>query len=79
MGPTYYGGFLLDSDGNSARPYTSERARPVPTAASTACLDPVADLAASKRFYATVAPTPGYGREKTGPGGAFTGGTTASP
>ena len=34
-GPDYYGGFLLDPDGNSAEAVHGERSSPVPPAAST--------------------------------------------
>ena len=58
-GPDYYGGFLLDPDGNSAEAVYGERARPVPDG----CIDHlwirVADLAASNRFYTTIAPHAG--------------------
>ena len=36
-GPDYYGGFLLDPDGNSAEAVHGERSSPVPPAASTTC------------------------------------------
>ena len=36
-GPDYYGGFLLDPDGNSAEAVHDERSSPVPPAASTTC------------------------------------------
>jgi catechol 2,3-dioxygenase-like lactoylglutathione lyase family enzyme len=55
-GPDYYGGFLLDPDGNSAEAVHHDTVRPV--------LDHlwirVADLGASKRFYETVAPFGGF-------------------
>ena len=35
--PDYYGGFLLDPDGNSVEAVHDVRARPVPAAASTTC------------------------------------------
>jgi catechol 2,3-dioxygenase-like lactoylglutathione lyase family enzyme len=58
-GPGHYGAFLLDPDGNSAGALHGERTRPVPDG----CIDHlwirVADLAASTRFYATVAPYAG--------------------
>ena len=58
-GPDYYGGFLLDPDGNSAEAVYGDKADPVPGG----CIDHlwirVADLAASKRFYATIAPHAG--------------------
>jgi catechol 2,3-dioxygenase-like lactoylglutathione lyase family enzyme len=54
-GPTYYGGFLLDPDGNSVEAVHSEREDAVPGG----CIDHlwlrVRDLQASRRFYATIA------------------------
>ena len=58
-GPDYYGGFLLDPDGNSAEAVHSERARPVPDGSIDHLWIRVADLAASKRFYTTIAPHAG--------------------
>jgi len=58
-GPDYYGGFLLDPDGNSVEAVHTEREDPVPDG----CVDHlwlrVRDPAASKRFYATIAPHAG--------------------
>jgi catechol 2,3-dioxygenase-like lactoylglutathione lyase family enzyme len=58
-GPDYYGGFLLDPDGNSAEAVHTDREQPVPDG----CIDHlrfrVRDPAASKRFYATIAPFAG--------------------
>ena len=58
-GPDYYGGFLLDPDGNSAEAVHTERENPVPDG----CIDHlwfrVRDPAASKRFYTTIAPHAG--------------------
>src|SRR5579875_404677 len=58
-GPDYYGSFLLDPDGNSAEAVFLERERQVPWG----CIDHlwirVADPAASKRFYTTIAPHAG--------------------
>jgi catechol 2,3-dioxygenase-like lactoylglutathione lyase family enzyme len=55
----YYGGFLREPDGNSAEAVHTERARAVPDG----CIDHlwirVADLAASRRFYTTIAPCAG--------------------
>jgi catechol 2,3-dioxygenase-like lactoylglutathione lyase family enzyme len=58
-GSDYYGGFLLDPDGNSAEAVHSERARPVPDGRIDHLWIRVADLAASKRFYTTIAPYAG--------------------
>ena len=58
-GPDYYGGFLLDPDGNSAEAVHTEHENPVPDG----CIDHlwirVRDPAASKRFYMTIAPHAG--------------------
>jgi catechol 2,3-dioxygenase-like lactoylglutathione lyase family enzyme len=58
-GPDYYGGFLLDPDGNSVEAVHLEREHPVPGG----CIDHlwlrVRDVAASRRFYATIAPHAG--------------------
>ena len=61
-GPDYYGGFLLDPDGNSAEAVHGERARPVPDGSIDHLWIRVADLAASKRFYTTIAPHAGIRR-----------------
>jgi catechol 2,3-dioxygenase-like lactoylglutathione lyase family enzyme len=57
--PEYYGGFLLDPDGNSVEAVHIDRERPVPDG----CIDHlwlrVRDPQASRRFYATVAPYAG--------------------
>lgn len=58
-GPDYYGGFLLDPDGNSVEAVHTEREDPVPDG----CIDHlwirVREPAASKRFYTTIAPHAG--------------------
>jgi catechol 2,3-dioxygenase-like lactoylglutathione lyase family enzyme len=58
-GPDYYGAFLLDPDGNRAEAVHHEGLRP------PGCIDHlwirVADVAASRRFYETVAPPPACG------------------
>ncbi len=58
-GPGYYGGFLLDPDGNSVEAVHSRRERAVPGG----CIDHlwirVRDPQASGRFYTTVAPYAG--------------------
>jgi catechol 2,3-dioxygenase-like lactoylglutathione lyase family enzyme len=58
-GPDYYGGFLLDPDGNSAEAvhHGSLRAGGVVDHLWIR----VADVAAAKRFYETVAPHAGFG------------------
>jgi catechol 2,3-dioxygenase-like lactoylglutathione lyase family enzyme len=56
-GPDYYGGFLLDPDGNSAEAVHHE------TLGRGGTIDHlwirVADVAAARRFYATIAPSAG--------------------
>jgi len=56
-GPDYYGGFLLDPDGNSAEAVHHDEPR------RTGSIDHVwirvADVAAAKRFYETIAPHAG--------------------
>ena len=56
-GETYYGGFVLDPDGNSAEAVHHDRVR------QDGCIDHmwlrVADVAASTRFYETIAPHAG--------------------
>jgi catechol 2,3-dioxygenase-like lactoylglutathione lyase family enzyme len=58
-GPDYYGGFLLDPDGNSVEAVHMARAAPVPDGCVDHLWIRVSDLAASKRFYATIAPHAG--------------------
>jgi len=69
--PEYYGSFLLDPDGNSAEAVHHEEGRRGP-------IDHlwirVADLAASRRFYETVAPQTGFGLRHEAPDrGTFVG------
>jgi catechol 2,3-dioxygenase-like lactoylglutathione lyase family enzyme len=58
-GPDYYGGFLLDPDGNSVEAVNSHREHPV----ADGCIDHlwlrVRDPVASRRFYTTIAPFAG--------------------
>ncbi len=54
--PDYYGGFLLDPDGNSVEAVHTGRAPAVPDGQIDHLWLRVGDPAASKRFYATVAP-----------------------
>jgi catechol 2,3-dioxygenase-like lactoylglutathione lyase family enzyme len=56
-GPDYYGGFLLDPDGNSVEAVTSGKQRE--RGDTDHLWIRVADLAATKRFYTTIAPTAG--------------------
>jgi catechol 2,3-dioxygenase-like lactoylglutathione lyase family enzyme len=58
-GPDYYGGFLLDPDGNSAEAIHSDRPDPVPPGQIDHLWIRVRDLQASKRFYETIAPHAG--------------------
>ncbi len=58
-GPDYYGGFLLDPDGNSAEAIHSERANAVQPGWIDHLWIRVADPQASKRFYTTIAPHAG--------------------
>jgi catechol 2,3-dioxygenase-like lactoylglutathione lyase family enzyme len=53
------GGFLLDPDGNSVEAVHGERSHPVPDGCVDHLWIRVADLAASKRFYMTIAPDTG--------------------
>jgi len=59
-GPTYYGGFLLDPDGNSVEAVHSERETAVPDGRIDHLWLRVRDPQASKRFYATIAPHAGF-------------------
>ena len=58
-GPDYYGGFLLDPDGNSAEAVHTERGDPMPDKHIDRLSIRARDLAASKRFYTTIAPHAG--------------------
>jgi catechol 2,3-dioxygenase-like lactoylglutathione lyase family enzyme len=58
-GPDYYGGFLLDPDGNSVAAVHTERDEPVPDGRVDHVWIRVGDLAASRRFYTTIAPYAG--------------------
>jgi catechol 2,3-dioxygenase-like lactoylglutathione lyase family enzyme len=58
-GPDYYGGFLLDPNGNSVEAVHLERAAPVAPGRIDHLWIRVHDLQASKRFYATIAPHAG--------------------
>jgi catechol 2,3-dioxygenase-like lactoylglutathione lyase family enzyme len=59
-GPDYYGGFLLDPDGNSVEAVVTPRERPVPAGRIDHLWLRVGDLRASRRFYATIAPHTGF-------------------
>jgi catechol 2,3-dioxygenase-like lactoylglutathione lyase family enzyme len=58
-GPDYYGGFLLDPDGNSVEAVHSERENPGPVGCVDHVWIRVRDLAAARRFYTTIAPYAG--------------------
>ncbi len=61
-GPDYYGGFLLDPDGNSIEAVHNERSR----GGIDHLWIRVADLGASRRFYELVAPFGGFSPLGTG-------------
>ncbi len=54
--PAYYGGFLLDPDGNSVEAVHSDREDAVPTGRVDHLWIRVRDPQASRRFYTTIAP-----------------------
>ena len=58
-GPDYYGGFLLDPDGNSVEAVHGEREHAVPDGRIDHLWLRVRDPQASRRFYTTVAPHAG--------------------
>ena len=58
-GPTYYGGFLLDPDGNSVEAVHSEREDAAPDGRVDHLWIRVRDPQASRRFYETIAPYAG--------------------
>jgi catechol 2,3-dioxygenase-like lactoylglutathione lyase family enzyme len=58
-GPDYYGGFLLDPDGNSVEAVHLKREEPVPAGCVDHLWIRVRDPAASKRFYLTIGPHAG--------------------
>ncbi len=65
-GPQYYGGFLLDPDGNSVEAlHDEDRRRP---GAIDHLWIRVADLAAARAFYVTIAPHTGFRVGHDGPG-----------
>jgi catechol 2,3-dioxygenase-like lactoylglutathione lyase family enzyme len=57
-GPTYYGGFLLDPDGNSVEAVHDDRDNAVPGQVDHLWIR-VRDPQASRRFYTTIAPHAG--------------------
>jgi catechol 2,3-dioxygenase-like lactoylglutathione lyase family enzyme len=58
-GPTYYGGFLLDPDGNSVEAVHGDREDAVPDGRVDHLWIRVRDPQASRRFYTTIAPHAG--------------------
>lgn len=58
-GPDYYGGFLLDPDGNSVEAVVTDRVHAVPDGRVDHLWIRVRDPSASKRFYLTIAPHTG--------------------
>ena len=58
-GPSYYGGFLLDPDGNSVEAVVLDRERSVPAGRIDHLWIRVRDPQASRRFYETIAPHAG--------------------
>ena len=58
-GPTYYGAFLLDPDGNSVEAVHTDRENPVPDGRIDHLWIRVSDPQASRRFYTTIAPHAG--------------------
>ena len=58
-GPDYYGGFLLDPDGNSVEAVHGNREQPPPVGRIDHLWLRVRDPHASRRFYATIAPHAG--------------------
>ena len=57
--PTYYGGFLLDPDGNSIEAVHHDRGNTVPDGRIDHLWIRVRDAQASRRFYTTIAPHAG--------------------
>jgi catechol 2,3-dioxygenase-like lactoylglutathione lyase family enzyme len=58
-GPTYYGAFLLDPDGNSVEAVHTDREHAVPDGRIDHLWIRVRDPQASRRFYTTIAPHAG--------------------
>jgi catechol 2,3-dioxygenase-like lactoylglutathione lyase family enzyme len=65
--PDYYGGFLLDPDGNSVEAVHGNREPPVPDGRIDHLWLRVRDPQASRRFYTTVAPYAGLRLAHDGP------------
>jgi catechol 2,3-dioxygenase-like lactoylglutathione lyase family enzyme len=67
-GPTYYGGFLLDPDGNSVEAVHGDRADAVPDGHVDHLWIRVRDPQASRHFYTTIAPHAGLRLARDEPG-----------
>ena len=67
-GPTYYGGFLLDPDGNSVEAVYNDREDAVPVGQVDHLWIRVRDPQASRRFYTTIAPHAGLRLTRDEPG-----------
>ena len=67
-GPDYYGGFLLDPDGNSVEAVHGDRDNPVPDGRIDHLWIRVGDLEASRRFYTSIAPHAGITLRDVEPG-----------
>ncbi len=67
-GPTYYGGFLLDPDGNSVEAVHTDREKAVPAGSVDHLWIRVRDPQASRRFYTTIAPYAGLRLTRDEPG-----------
>jgi catechol 2,3-dioxygenase-like lactoylglutathione lyase family enzyme len=67
-GPTYYGGFLLDPDGNSVEAVHGAREHAVPAGSIDHLWIRVRDLQAARRFYTTIAPHAGLRLAHEDPG-----------
>ena len=67
-GPTYYGGFLLDPDGNSVEAVHRDRQDAVPDGRVDHLWIRVRDPQASRRFYTTIAPHAGLRLAHDDPG-----------
>ncbi len=77
-GPTYYGAFLLDPDGNSVEAVHNDREHAVPDGRIDHLWIRVRDLEASRRFYTTIAPHAGLRLTHDEPGPCGLSGTDYS-
>jgi catechol 2,3-dioxygenase-like lactoylglutathione lyase family enzyme len=74
-GPTYYGAFLLDPDGNSVEALYYDREEAVPVGRIDHVRLRVRDPQASGRFYATIAPHAGLRLTQDDPDGVMLSGS----